>query len=72
MKVKILIHPDEIQKQRKKAGITQTKLAKAANVSQAHISKLEKHRVNPGAETLNWITIVFVEEKIMPREVDGK
>lgn len=38
---------------RENAGITQTELARLANISQAHIAKIETEKVNPRLSTVN-------------------
>ena len=48
-----------IKKMREEAGLTQEKLAKAAGITQAHISKIEKEKVNPTLSTINNIISVL-------------
>jgi len=47
--------PEDIKKLRKKAGLTQTELAKLAGVSQSLIARIEKGTVDPRLSTLRRI-----------------
>lgn len=44
---------------RKERGLSQTELAKLADISQAHIAKIEKEKVDPRLSTVNRILIVL-------------
>lgn len=52
-----------IKRLRTEAGLTQKKLAELAGVSQAHIAKIEKGRVDPRLSTVNKILQVLTEGK---------
>ncbi len=50
-----------IKKLRIEAGLTQRQLAELARVSQAHVAKIEKGRVDPRLSTVNRILQVLTE-----------
>jgi len=50
-----------IKKLRLKAGFTQRQLAELVGISQAHIAKIEKERVDPRLSTINKILQVLTE-----------
>ncbi|MGQ9478819.1 MAG: CBS domain-containing protein [Thermoproteota archaeon] len=52
---------EEIKKERKKKGLTQSALAKKAKVSQALIARIEKHQVDPRLSTLKKIVEALLE-----------
>jgi predicted transcriptional regulator len=53
-----------IKELRETAGISQTELARLANISQAHIAKIETEKVNPRLSTVNvLLTILKKREK---------
>jgi len=54
-----IIPPEEISKIRKKVGLTQKKLAKLSNVSQALIVKIEKGEVDPSYSKIKTISNVL-------------
>jgi predicted transcriptional regulator len=56
----------EIRKLRKKAGMSQTELARKAGVSQAHIAKIESGRVDPRFSTVERILRCLQEEEKDP------
>ena len=59
----VIITSDYLKMLRKKAGLSQTALAEKISISQAHIAKIERGRVNPTLGTINKILIA-----IRPRE----
>ncbi len=52
-----------IKKLRTEAGLTQKRLAELVGVSQAHIAKIEKGRVDPRLSTINRILLILTEGK---------
>ncbi len=48
-----------IKQLREEAGLSQTKLAELAGVSQAHVAKIETEKVDPRLSTLNKILLVI-------------
>lgn len=52
-----------LKKLRTEAGLTQKKLAELASVSQAHIAKIERGKVDPRLSTVNKILEVLSEGK---------
>lgn len=59
----MLITGDMLKKLRTEAGLTQKKLAEFAGVSQAHIAKIERGKVDPRLSTINKILQVLTEGK---------
>lgn len=59
----MLITGDYIRKLRKERGISQTELARLANISQAHIAKIENEKVDPRLSTVNKILIVLSKKE---------
>jgi predicted transcriptional regulator len=53
---------EEIRKERKRKGLTQSTLAKRARVSQALIARIEKDQVDPRLSTLRKIAEALMEE----------
>jgi len=53
---------EEIRKERKRKGLTQSTLAKRAKVSQALIARIEKNQVDPRLSTLRKIAEALMEE----------
>jgi predicted transcriptional regulator len=54
---------EEIRKERKRKGLTQSLLAKKAKVSQALIARIEKQQVDPRLSTLRKIVEALIEEE---------
>jgi predicted transcriptional regulator len=54
-----------IKKMREEAGLTQEALAKATNITQAHVAKIENEKVNPTLSTINNILSVLQANKTM-------
>jgi len=56
---------------RESAGISQTELAGLANISQAHIAKIETEKVNPRLSTVNTLLTILKkrEKKILCRDI---
>lgn len=54
---------EEILKERKRRGLTQSLLAKKAKVSQALIARIEKQQVDPRLSTLKKIVDALIEEE---------
>ncbi len=52
-----------LKEQRESAGLTQTELARLANISQAHIAKIETEKVDPRLSTVNAILHVLQKKK---------
>jgi len=52
-----------LKKLRTEAGLTQKKLAELAGVSQAHIAKIERGKVDPRLSTVNKVMSVLSEKK---------
>ncbi|MDI6826289.1 MAG: CBS domain-containing protein [Candidatus Aenigmarchaeota archaeon] len=52
-----------IKKMREEAGLTQEELAKATDISQAHVAKIENEKVNPRLSTVNKILSVLQMNK---------
>ncbi len=48
---------------REKAGISQTELARLADISQAHIAKIETEKVNPRLSTVNTLLSILQKAK---------
>jgi len=65
----------ELKKLRAEAGLTQQQLARLVGVSQAHIAKIEKEKVDPRLSTVNKILQVLSEgggrkcKDVMTRQV---
>ncbi|MEM3713186.1 MAG: CBS domain-containing protein [Thermoproteota archaeon] len=53
---------EEIRKERKRKGLTQSTLAKRAKVSQALIARIEKNQVDPRLSTLRKIAEALMED----------
>lgn len=53
---------EEIRKERKRKGLTQSTLAKKAKVSQALIARIEKNQVDPRLSTLRKIIEALMED----------
>jgi len=58
-----LITGEYIKKLRMERGLSQTELAKLADVSQAHVAKIENSKVDPRLSTVNKILIVLHEKE---------
>ncbi len=57
---------DHIKKLRMERGLSQTELARLANISQAHIAKIENEKVDPRLSTVNRILLILSKrEKIV-------
>jgi predicted transcriptional regulator len=54
---------EELQKLRKKAGLTQAELAQRVGISQSLIARIERGQVNPSLTTLKRILAVIEEER---------
>lgn len=54
---------DILKKLRIKAGLTQKKLAEIVGVSQAHVAKIERGKVDPRLSTVNKILEVLIDRK---------
>jgi len=63
-----------IKELREAAGISQTELARLANISQAHIAKIETEKVNPRLSTINTLLAILEkgEKKIVCRDIMSK
>jgi len=59
----LLITGSTLKKLRLEAGLTQKRLAELAEVSQAHIAKIEMGKVDPRLSTINKILAVIMEGK---------
>ena len=59
----MIVTESALKKLRNKAGLTQRELAKLAGVSQAHIAKIERGRVDPRLSTVNKILQVLTAGK---------
>jgi len=57
----VIVTGSMIKKLRLDVGLTQRQLAKLARVSQAHVAKIEKGRVDPRLSTVNRILQVLTE-----------
>ena len=71
-----MITGDTVRKLRKERGLSQTELAKLANISQAHIAKIENEKVDPRLSTVNRILLVLSKKEkqiscsdLMTREI---
>jgi predicted transcriptional regulator len=66
-----MITGKRIKEMRESAGITQLQLAGMANVSQAHIAKIESEKVNPRLSTVNTLLKVLQkrEKKVACKDV---
>ena len=60
---KMMVTGLTIKKLRLEAELTQRELAELAGVSQAHIAKIERRRVDPRLSTINKILQVLAEGK---------
>lgn len=66
-----LVTGEFIKKLRLERGLSQTELAKFADISQAHVAKIENGKVDPRLSTVNKILLVLSEkEKIAKRCAD--
>jgi len=72
----MIITGEYIRKLRKERGLSQTELSKLANISQAHIAKIENEKVDPRLSTVNKILLVLSKKEkrircgdIMTREI---
>ncbi|MFQ5887122.1 MAG: CBS domain-containing protein [Candidatus Hydrothermarchaeales archaeon] len=63
VKMYTLPTPEEIKKYRRKVGLTQTKVARRAGVSQSLIARIEAGDVDPRISTLKRIIDVLKEEE---------
>lgn len=62
----MIVTGDYIKKLRTERGLSQTELAKLANISQAHIAKIENEKVDPRLSTVNKILLILSQrEKIV-------
>ena len=52
-----------IKELRESARISQTELARLANISQAHIAKIENERVNPRLSTVNTLLTILTKRE---------
>ncbi len=52
-----------IKELRESSGLSQTELARLANISQAHVAKIETEKVNPRLSTVNSILTVLQNKK---------
>ena len=59
----MIITGNYIRKLRNERGLSQTELARLANISQAHIAKIENERVDPRLSTVNRILLVLSEKE---------
>lgn len=59
----MVISGSSLKKLRLEAGLTQRQLAELVEVSQAHIAKIEKERVDPRLSTVNRILKVLTERE---------
>ena len=66
-----MITGEYVRKLRKESGLSQTELAKLADISQAHIAKIENEKVDPRLSTINRILSVLSkrEKQIYCRDV---
>ncbi|MEE9323515.1 MAG: CBS domain-containing protein [Candidatus Aenigmarchaeota archaeon] len=55
----MIVTGDYIKKLRIERGLSQTELAKLADISQAHIAKIENEKVDPRLSTVNKILIIL-------------
>lgn len=55
----MIVTGDYIKKMRMERGLSQTELARLANISQAHIAKIENEKVDPRLSTVNRILLVL-------------
>jgi predicted transcriptional regulator len=61
-----MITGDYIRKLRMERGLSQTELARLADISQAHIAKIENEKVDPRLSTVNKILLILSKkEKIV-------
>lgn len=62
----MILTGEYIRRLRNERGLSQTELAKLANISQAHIAKIENEKVDPRLSTVNKILIILSKkEKIV-------
>lgn len=62
----MIVTGEYIKKLRTERGLSQTELAKLANISQAHIAKIENEKVDPRLSTVNKILLILSKrEKIV-------
>ena len=59
----MIITESTLKRLRKEAGLTQRELAELAGVSQAHIAKIERGRVDPRLSTVNKLLQVLTKGK---------
>ena len=55
----MIVTGDHIKKLRIERGLSQTELAKLADISQAHIAKIENEKVDPRLSTVNKILLIL-------------
>jgi len=61
MVIKMMVTSSTIKRLRTEAGLTQRQLAELVGVSQAHIAKIERGKVDPRLSTVNKILQVLTE-----------
>ena len=59
----MVINGSALKRLRIEAGLTQRQLAEMVDVSQAHIAKIEKEKVDPRLSTVNRILRVLMERE---------
>ncbi|NIP40896.1 MAG: CBS domain-containing protein [Candidatus Aenigmarchaeota archaeon] len=59
----MIVTGDYIRKLRMERGLSQTELARLSNISQAHIAKIERGRVDPRLSTINRILFVMSKKE---------
>jgi len=62
-----IMTPELMKQLREEAGLSQTKLAELAGVSQAHIAKIESGKVDPRLSTMNRILSVIKGKRERPK-----
>jgi predicted transcriptional regulator len=58
-----LVTGEYIRKMRMERGLSQTEVARFADISQAHVAKIENGRVDPRLSTINKILLVLSEKE---------